>query len=321
MWRKFWGKAVLAVLAGGMMVPHTVYGAEITRITSVNLTIHSEIEPGGPVGEETIEVVTENNHCTVSSYEVINTQMYWEEASVPEVKIDLYAADNYKFSYIGAKNLKVNGKKADFISSKRDEKDTLISIVVRLNPLYKDVDRKEVEGVELSSDAIASWKQLESAEKYEIRLYRNEKAVGEPVAAYGIMYDFSQDMKEAGDYYFKIRPISKYDGKTKGLQAISNNITVKEDSGTAAREEISMEGKWIQDQTGWRYENPGSVNPFFQWQFIDGSWYYFDPDGYLVTGWVEWNQKSYYCQEDGRMMMNQTAPDGSVLGADGGKLD
>ena len=37
--------------------------------------------------------------------------------------------------------------------------------------------------------------------------------------------------------------------------------------------------------------------PFNQgWRQINGSWYYFDADGYMHTGWLEWNGHWYYLE-------------------------
>ncbi len=45
---------------------------------------------------------------------------------------------------------------------------------------------------------------------------------------------------------------------------------------------------------------------------IDNKWYYFNSEGYMVTGWIEWNDKSYYCDpSDGAMQVSKIIPDGS----------
>ena len=45
---------------------------------------------------------------------------------------------------------------------------------------------------------------------------------------------------------------------------------------------------------------------------MNGKWYYFDSVGYMVTGWIEWNGKYYYCRPvDGDMLVDTVVPDGS----------
>ena len=37
----------------------------------------------------------------------------------------------------------------------------------------------------------------------------------------------------------------------------------------------------------------------------------------MVTGWVKWNSKWYYCGESGAMLTDTTTPDGYDVGSDG----
>ena len=64
----------------------------------------------------------------------------------------------------------------------------------------------------------------------------------------------------------------------------------------------------IFDQSGWYTSEDGYTqyldyhgDPLTQWQLIDGSWYYFDPDydGIMVTGWLELNGNRYYMGTNG----------------------
>lgn len=42
--------------------------------------------------------------------------------------------------------------------------------------------------------------------------------------------------------------------------------------------------KWKSDSKGWWFEYPDGTYPKGQWLKINGDWYYFDEDGYMVTG-------------------------------------
>jgi glucan-binding YG repeat protein len=39
--------------------------------------------------------------------------------------------------------------------------------------------------------------------------------------------------------------------------------------------------------------------------------------GTMVTGWINWKSKWYYCGNDGAMYTNTTTPDGYKVGSDG----
>ena len=54
-----------------------------------------------------------------------------------------------------------------------------------------------------------------------------------------------------------------------------------------------------------------------QWLELEGQWYFFDENGYMKTGWIEWNGKKYYCNKAGVMQKNTTTPDGYILDENG----
>ncbi|MGP8314695.1 hypothetical protein ACG0Z4_27900 [Enterocloster aldenensis] len=60
----------------------------------------------------------------------------------------------------------------------------------------------------------------------------------------------------------------------------------------------ALAGTWLQDNTGWYYQNDDGSFPTNQWfQDFDGRWYYLNESGYMLT--------------------NGTSPDGRAVGADG----
>lgn len=64
---------------------------------------------------------------------------------------------------------------------------------------------------------------------------------------------------------------------------------------------IFSKGEWIQDETGWWYRNANGTYPANCW-FQDpanGKWYFFNEAGYMMTGWIDWNDQKYYCNADG----------------------
>ena len=45
-----------------------------------------------------------------------------------------------------------------------------------------------------------------------------------------------------------------------------------------------------------------------------------DGNGYMKTGWIHWNEKDYFCDETGAMLVNTVTPDGASVGEDGARL-
>lgn len=80
-----------------------------------------------------------------------------------------------------------------------------------------------------------------------------------------------------------------------GSGGSSGGGTMKRTSGSASG---SVSGKWIQDETGWWYQNPDKSYPKDGWANIECNgeeeWYFFDKNGYMMTGWIFWNGNWYY---------------------------
>ncbi|MBO5609850.1 MAG: L,D-transpeptidase family protein [Eubacterium sp.] len=65
-------------------------------------------------------------------------------------------------------------------------------------------------------------------------------------------------------------------------------------------------GKWYQDKSGWWYQS-GTWYPRNSWQKIDGSWYYFDANGYMAhSRWLKSGRYWYYLTDTGAMAVSTT---------------
>lgn len=94
-------------------------------------------------------------------------------------------------------------------------------------------------------------------------------------------------------------------------------------------------GQWKQDQNGWQYDYENGDIAREKWEQLNGSWYLFGANGYMLTGWQNVANTWYYFHPDGSMAANQwvgdyylaadgamavnTTIDGSLIGADGKK--
>lgn len=96
-----------------------------------------------------------------------------------------------------------------------------------------------------------------------------------------------------------------------------------EESGTGygiVRGEVT--GRWWMRNGHWRFTIRGGRQPYNQWILTGGSWYLFDREGNMMTGWVRDNRNWYYLGGDGKMMENAWVYDGKnwyYLGT-GGKM-
>lgn len=63
---------------------------------------------------------------------------------------------------------------------------------------------------------------------------------------------------------------------------------------------------WTQDERGRWYEQQDGSYPAGEWMEIDGSWYHFDENGYMQTGWYRDSRgRRYWLGNDGKMLKNQ----------------
>ena len=76
---------------------------------------------------------------------------------------------------------------------------------------------------------------------------------------------------------------------------------------------------WQHNSSGWWFlENDGSF-PYSTFKIIDGSTYYFDSNGYMVTGWKQLNGQWYYFLSGGSMAKGRaiTGEEEHLFGDDG----
>lgn len=285
------------------------------RITKVTLNITTDFEPGETIEDEDIRIDTDSSQYQIDEWRLLNEEPTWESNVVPVVEILLSQTDEPKFSYIGANNLTVKGTRFTFLSSKRSEEDTILTLKIKLPPLKAEVERTEE--IEISRNGMVSWSLNDHVSLYEIRVFRNGNRIGER-STYGTILSVQDLITRPGSYSVKLSGIGKHDGKDRGAWEESESLYFDPDMISAfSRPEEKLTGYWTESNGIWSYVNPGDHVAVGQWQKIDGQWYFFDTWGVMQTGWIDWNKSRYYCGEDGRMLTDTVTPDGYRVGADG----
>lgn len=99
---------------------------------------------------------------------------------------------------------------------------------------------------------------------------------------------------------------------------IDMNYNIPED-----REDIwtmydNIVGTWQLDNGVWWYMLSDGTWPSDSVNRIDDKFYGFDDEGYMVTGWAQYDGYKYYFNDpDGYMLLNATTPDGYKVGPNG----
>lgn len=184
----------------------------------------------------------------------------------------------------------------------------------------------------------ANWEKVDDAYQYEIRLYREESQV-ETIKTKKEHLDLEKKMTKEGNYTFKVRALAKSKSKEFSdgywsemseetyisdsfAQRIKNGETAKSggpsgDNTTVEKEaQIVRQAKWMQDPTTgrWWYQNADGSYPANGWwqDPSNGVWYFFDAQGYMQTGWIDWNGNRYYCTQSGAMAVGDYTIDGAA---------
>jgi len=64
---------------------------------------------------------------------------------------------------------------------------------------------------------------------------------------------------------------------------------------------FGADGYWIEDSSGWWYQNADGTYPCGSWKFLNNSWYHFNDMGYMETGWIQDGDNWYYLGGSGEM--------------------
>lgn len=284
------------------------------KIESIKLLVEAEIQPGNSIDSQEAEITSKSSKYSVGEYKFVNDGFYWSEEDVPRLSVKLHAEDGFYFS-VEDENFFIDGG-AYVKQESGDYKETLI---VTMDLQRVSEFTQNIEEIQWDSLTKVSWDSSTGAGGYEIRLYRDGKSLGSIKTTKDTSYDFSDVMKRAGVYSVKVRPVNMMKPDHKGEWTESPQKTVNEETARQLREAAGDMG-WKQNETGWWYQRADGTYPRDAWEMIGYDWYYFDQNGYMATGWIDWNGNQYYCgQPDGRMLADTVTPDGFTVDEDGKK--
>lgn len=317
--RKRWMLGLTAaVLAAMTAMP--VYGSSRKTIKSVNLTIKADIEPDTDYGMENIDIETSSNRFSVDDYEVLNEEFGWQEDTIPRIRITLIADDDYYFESLPKDKIILRGG-AELIQASREDGNTTLLVDVKLPSFQTSL--QQLSNVALSEEGIASWGPVGTAGSYEVRVYRDGAASGASITTKAASYNCRGRMgKGEIGYTVKVRAVSKFDKSEIGEWVESPSVYITGERAAEFRENpTGGSGRWVQAADGrWWYEEEDGTYPKDSWKQVGDKWYFFDGEGYMKIGWVQWDGQEYYCSESGEMLTDCMTPDSYWVGTDGAKI-
>lgn len=301
--------AAAGILALAMALP--AYAKEDREpVGTVSLTFSSGIQAGE---DGDVDVTVDSGSCSVDSVDVVNPKGYWVGGDKPMVKVELGADSDHYFDKSGKSALELNGADAKYRSATlKNDKETMI-LTVMLGKL--EVGDLDVSGLRWDeANAIANWDENTEAKSYKVRLCRGDTNIGSVHTTTETSFDFSGLIDRGGTYTFKVRAIDR--GNNGGDWEESAQLYMTD------QDAADLRGSWQRDDRGWWYRNADGSYPSNSWKKVGMLWYFFGMDGYMKTGWIDWNGRSYFCDlTSGAMLVNTVTPDGHHVDGDGVRVD
>lgn len=151
---------------------------------------------------------------------------------------------------------------------------------------------------------VARWKKVDKAKEYEVRLYEGDDERVARVTVSATKADFSRYMTDGRWYHFSVRAVPKSNQK---------NLSAGEWVDSEMMEATGFgdnSGKWRTYSEGKKYQKKDESYAT-GWYKIQGKWYLFDKDGFMLTGWQQVDNVWYYLDAEGVMQTGWLDLDGS----------
>lgn len=78
---------------------------------------------------------------------------------------------------------------------------------------------------------------------------------------------------------------------------------------------VWVQGYWVQSGNRWWYANPDGTYPKNGWKTIQSKQYYFDKDGWMITGWLKIGSTWYYLNPSGERAYDQWVGTPKAIGS------
>lgn len=296
-------------LAGALCVLGTATAFAASTVSSLSLSFTNQYETGVILEPE---VSCRTSGVSLDSVEWNRDVEDWTPGKKVTATLTLSSDNGREFaSSYGSSSCRISG--GTLVSAKGDGE----SVVVKVSyyPVVQ-LDAPEEAGWSVLNKMKASWKKVEYATGYQLRLYRDDVYL-RTIDATGTSKDLSEYMTKEGYYYYEIRAIGKDSNDAKYRKSseyiLSSDQPMDDMGDTDGRWKNYTEGKkyigedgneivnqWYKIVDKWYYfdEKGYSVTG---WRQIGASWYYMDTNGIMLTGWQKVNDKWYYLNEDGSM--------------------
>lgn len=293
----------------------TAFAESREKIGRVRLTVESDLGVSDEDGSVNVTPTGDNTgRYRVEDVVVLNDDGEgFTNANLPEFEITLTAVnDSYYFdsgSTSAVKLLLDDSVKSRYDQidvvkvSRQGDKSTLVVTARLVFDKKSDMSEAKAPG-EAYWDPLtrgkAVWEKAPSAKYYQVILRKNGSQTNIMRSLYKTSYDFSQFLEEPGEYQFQVRSVNASNNAKSGW-TYSDLFRLGEDGGFSI---ASADGGSWQKTADGRYwwKRADGTYPVSEWLKDGGKWYYFDAEGYMVTGKVTVDGVEYEMGADGALV-------------------
>ena len=212
----------------------TIYAAsDKSKVGKISLVFDSDLGIG--VDGDSLSVTPEGDNTDryyISDTDIVNEDSDdFSDSNPPEIEVTLVVEDEDQWYFAStssgtfrlslAASSKNRYDKVQFVSAKRSEKNTMLTLRVKLiydkkskldNRSAVSLARNDASssagfGWDSAHPGTASWNSETSARYYQIQLVKNGIDTGIMRSVYKNHYDFSSQMTEPGEYQFRVRTV------------------------------------------------------------------------------------------------------------------
>lgn len=216
----------------------------------------------------------------------------WKPGKKVELTLTVNSSGNtFKDSYTRS-SCRIEG--ADFISAKAED-DTTLLVRASYVPVVQLGDTERAAWSDANKTK-AVWKKVAYATAYHLRLYEDD-SLKKSLTITTNSVDLTEYMRNGHSYYYEVRATAETTAEGRYLkngQYVQSDDSIEPELGDTS-------GQWRNYTQGSKYRDESGNYVTNSWKMIFGKWYYFNPDGYAVVGWLNNNDKWYYLEQDGVM--------------------
>lgn len=185
---------------------------------------------------------------------------------------------------------------------------------------YATDDYPEVYNLHWSGKT-AKWSVDGWADKYEVRLYRDDRRVFTKTVTSRSKNFASEMSRGTHEYYFEVRPFNYDTGwgewdesdtvvtdrdisSNNGPMGVVYNGAAPGEitNGTMPQQVMNPNGQWTQAYGKWHFLYSNGVYASNSWLFVNNKWYYVDTNTNMVIGLANIGNYTYYFNPDGTMV-------------------